>query len=163
MKVLGIICSPRKGGNTEILMEEALTGARDCGAETDLFTISGKDIKPCDACYSCTKTGKCHIKDDVQDVYVRLLDANGIIWGVPVYFHDVTAQAKILIDRSFALYANSKLANKVGGVISVASSMGHTGVRNTFNIFFSTHHMFHRIDSKPGPHCLSPLHPHTLQ
>lgn len=141
MKVLGIVCSPRKGGNTEILVEEALASARDCGAETDLFAIQGKDIKPCDACYSCRTTGKCHIKDDMQDLYARLLDANGIIWGTPIYFYDVAAQAKILIDRSFALFANNKLTNKVGGVISVASSLGHVSVWNLFNAFFSSNHM----------------------
>ena len=141
MKVLGIVCSPRKGGNTEIIVEEALTGARDCGAETELLTIRGKDIKPCDSCYSCEKTGKCRIEDDMQEIYLKLMDADGIIWGTPVYFHSVTAQAKILLDRSFVLYRNNKLSSKVGGVISVASSMGHLGVCNLFNSFFTLNHM----------------------
>jgi len=142
VKVLGITCSPRKGGNTNILVEEALTSARDCGAETELLTVWDKDIKPCDGCYSCIKTGKCHIKDDMQEIYLKLLDADGIIWGTPVYFFDVTAQAKILVDRSYALYTNSRLTNKVGGVISVAGSLGHQSVWNLFNAFFSLNHMF---------------------
>ena len=141
MKVLGIVCSPRKGGNTEILVEEALTSAGDCGAETELLTIWDKDIKPCDSCYSCEKTGKCHIEDDMQEIYLKLVDADGIIWGTPVYFYTVTAQAKILIDRSYALYVNSKLNSKVGGVISVASSMGHLGVWNLFSSFLTMNHM----------------------
>ena len=141
MKVLGILCSPRKRGNTEILMQEALTSARDCGAETELFTIWGKDIKPCDGCYSCAKTGKCHIKDDVQEIYLKLLEADGIIWGTPVYFFDVTAQAKILIDRLYAVYADCRLNSKVGGTISVVSSLGHQSVWNAFNAFYSAHHM----------------------
>jgi len=142
VKVLGIQCSLRKGGNTDILMQEALTGAGDCGADTELLTIWDKDIKPCDGCYSCAKTGKCHIKDDMQGIYLKLLDADGIIWGTPVYFFDVAAQAKILIDRSYVLYMGCKLANKVGGVISVASSLGHSGVWNLFNAYFSVNHMF---------------------
>ncbi len=142
MKVLGIVCSPRKGGNTEVLMREALAGAQTCGAETELLTIWDKDIKPCDGCLSCEKTGKCHIKDDVQEIYPKLLEADGIIWGTPVYFFNATAQAKILIDRSYALYANSnRLTNKVGGLISVGASLGNVGVWNLFNTFFSVHHM----------------------
>ena len=141
MKVLGIVCSPRKGGNTEILVQEALTNAKECGAETELLTIWDKDIKPCDGCFSCTKTGKCHIKDDMQAIYPKLLDADGIIWGTPVYFFNVAAQAKILIDRSYVLYTDCRLANKVAGVISVASSVGHAGVWNAFNGFFSFNHM----------------------
>jgi multimeric flavodoxin WrbA len=141
VKVLGILCSPRKNGNTSILLREALTSANDCGAETELLTIGDKDIRPCDGCYSCIKTGKCHIKDDMQEIYGKLLDADGIIWGTPVYFFDATAQAKIVIDRSYVLYTDSKLINKVGGVIAVASSLGHAGVWHLFNTFFSVNHM----------------------
>jgi len=122
-------------------MQEALTSSRDCGAETELLTIWGKNIKPCDGCYSCAKTGKCHIKDDMQEIYLKLLEADGIIWGTPVYFFDVTAQAKILIDRSYVLHADSKLTNKVGGIISVASSLGHQNVFNLFYSLFAAHHM----------------------
>ena len=141
MKVLGIACSPRKGGNTEILVQEALAGAGDYGTTTELLTVWGKDIKPCDGCRSCIETGKCHIKDDMQEIYTRLLDADGIVWGTPVYFYGVTAQAKIIIDRSYALYRKGSLANKVGGVVSVAGSMGHLGVWNIFSTFFSVNHM----------------------
>jgi multimeric flavodoxin WrbA len=94
MKVLGVVCSPRKGGNTEVMVQEALAGAQACGAETELVTVWDKDIKPCDGCLSCEKTGACHIKDDVQEIYARLLEADGIVWGTPVYFFSVTAQAK---------------------------------------------------------------------
>ncbi len=142
MKVLGIVCSPRKGGNSEILVKEALAGAKDSGADAELLMIRDKDIKPCDGCGSCDKTGECHIKDDMQEAYQKLLEADGIIWGTPVYFFDVTAQAKIFIDRSYALYRKNRLANKVGGVIAVAGSMGHSSVLNLFNIFFSLNHMF---------------------
>ena len=70
MKVLGIACSPRKGGNTEIMMKEALAGARSYGAETELWTTAGKDLKPCDGCETCVKRhGECHIEDDMQELY----------------------------------------------------------------------------------------------
>ena len=90
-KVLGVSCSPRKGGNTEILLQQALAGAGERGAETELVTIFDKEIKPCDGCYACQKTGKCHIKDDMQSIYDRLLAADGIIWGTPVYYFGVAA------------------------------------------------------------------------
>lgn len=140
-KILGVLCSPRKGGNTEILLKEALRGAGERGAETELFTIYDKEIKPCDGCYACQKTGKCHIKDDMQPLYDQFLAADGIIWGTPVYYYNVAAQAKILIDRSFPLSYGTRLTNKVGGVISVAASLGHQSVWTTFSSFFSVHHM----------------------
>ncbi len=142
MKVAGIVCSPRKGGNTEVLVREALLGAQACGAETALVTIWDKKINPCDGCLSCETTGKCHINDDVQEIYLRLMEADGIVWGTPVYFFNATAQAKMLIDRSYALYQkSSSLANKVSGVISVGASLGNAGVWNLFSTFFSVHHM----------------------
>jgi multimeric flavodoxin WrbA len=73
MKVLGICCSPRKGGNTETLVNEALKGAKQEGAETELYSVSGKHIEPCDGCRACARTGICHIEDDMQDVYKKML------------------------------------------------------------------------------------------
>ena len=140
MNILGISCSPRKGGNTEILVREALSSIRDEVTNTELLTIWDKKINPCQGCLSCMDTGKCRIKDDMQEIHLRLLEADGIIFGTPVYFFNAAAQAKILIDRSYAL--GSKLTNKVGGVISVASSIGNSQVWNLFNAFFSVKHMF---------------------
>ena len=122
MKILGLSCSPRKSGNTEILLEEALSGARQEGAETELFSVSGKDIRPCDGCWTCAGTGKCHIKDDMQLLYDRMVEANGIIFGTPVYCYSMTGQAKIIIYRMIAL--GGRLANKVDGLIIVAGSVG---------------------------------------
>ena len=100
MKVLGIVCSPRRNGNTEIMVLEALRGAEDYGAETELVTLAERDIKPCDGCLSCEKTGLCHIDDDVQEVYEKMLDADGIIFGTPVYVGSVSAQAPDWISPS---------------------------------------------------------------
>ncbi|MFH1821056.1 MAG: flavodoxin family protein [Methanobacteriota archaeon] len=143
MKVLGIVCSPRKGGNTEILVREALAGASECGAETELLTMWDKEIKPCDACSSCHKTGKCHIKDDMQSVYEKMLNADGIVMGSPVYFYTLCAQAKILLDRTYALrYPKMQLANKVGGAIAVAGRQGAQGALDVFLRYFMSNHMF---------------------
>ena len=140
MKVLGICCSPRRG-NTEVMVQAALDKAQEAGAEIELVTLSGKTISPCDACCACIKTGKCHIKDDMQDIYLKLREADGIILGSPVYFWNVTAQAKALIDRTFALYHQSELINKAGGAIVVTQRSGHTSGFAMFNGFFSLQKM----------------------
>jgi len=125
VKILGLSCSPRKSGNTEILLGEALNGAQHEGAEVELYSVSGKEIKPCDGCWSCYATGKCHIKDDMQTLYQKMIEADGVIFGTPIYVYSMTAQAKALIDRTLALNTPERsLANKVGGVIVVAGSIG---------------------------------------
>ena len=125
MKILALSFSPRKEGNTETLLNEALKGARQEGAETELYSTIAKDIRPCDSCGSCMKTGKCHIQDDMQEIYNKLLEADGIIFGTPVYFYNMTAQAKTVIDRTLPLGGPERnMANKVGGVIAVAGSLG---------------------------------------
>lgn len=121
MKILGLSCSPRKNGNTTILLEEALSGARQEGAETELFSVSGKDIRPCDGCWSCMTKGKCHVEDDMQPLREKMLESDGIIFGTPVYVYSMTGQAKIIMDRICSL----NLANKVGGVIVVSGSLGN--------------------------------------
>ena len=143
MKVLGVVCSPRKGGNTEIMMKEALAGASNYGAETELWTAAGKELKPCDACESCIKKkGKCHINDDMQELYPKILAADGLIFGSPSYFESVTAQAKIVIDRMHGLYNMFVLANKVAGVVNIAASSGHEGAYAPFRSFIRFCHMF---------------------
>lgn len=125
MKILGLSCSPRKEGNTEILLDEALQGAKHEGAEVELFSVSEKDIKPCDGCGTCYGAGECRIEDDMQSLYHKLLEADGIIFGTPIYFYSMTAQAKTVIDRTIALNQPGRsLANKVGGVVVVGGSLG---------------------------------------
>jgi multimeric flavodoxin WrbA len=125
MKILGLSCSPRREGNTEILLDEALQGAKHEGAGIELYRVSDKDIKPCDGCGTCYEKGECRIKDDMQGLYHKLLEADGIIFGTPIYFYSMTAQAKTVIDRTIALNRPERsLANKVGGVVVVGGSLG---------------------------------------
>ncbi|MFQ5826703.1 MAG: flavodoxin family protein, partial [Dehalococcoidia bacterium] len=108
----------------------------------ELIAIPGKDIQPCDGCRTCSKDGECHIQDDMQEIYRKMLEADGIIFGSPVYFWSVSGQAKIILDRLNGLYALGKLSNKIGGAIAVAGSQGFTEVRNLYYAFFTTNHMF---------------------
>ncbi len=125
MKILGLSCSPRKQGNTMLLLNEALRGAQHEGAEIELYSVAGKNIKPCEDCRTCNQTGICRIKDDMQELFEKLLSADGIIYGTPVYFYGMTAQAKAVMDRTISFNRPERsLANKVGGVIVTAGSLG---------------------------------------
>lgn len=139
MKILGIVCSPRTKANTEIIVKESLEGAREAGADIELLTVNDKEIKPCDGCRACVASGECHIKDDMQVVYDKLLEADGIILGSPVYFWTVTAQAKAIIDRSYALYHEFRLRDKIGGAIAVATNRGRFNALTEINNFFLGH------------------------
>ena len=125
MKILGISFSPREQGNTELLMDISLAGARRQGAETEMCRIADKNIHPCRACGNCFKTGECSIKDDMQEISPKMLEADGILFGTPVYFYNITAQGKALIDRTLPLgFTGRGLANKAGGIIVVGGSLG---------------------------------------
>jgi multimeric flavodoxin WrbA len=124
MKVLGIVCSARKEGNTEILVKEALASAQEAGAETELVLVAGKNIMPCDGCNSCRQTGACHIKDDMQPIFKQLETADGIIFGSPVYFGSVSAQAKAIMDRTFLFLPDMRLKGKVAAPILAVRRIG---------------------------------------
>ena len=142
MRVLGISCSPRRGGNTEILILESLKGASLLGAETNFLRLSDLNINPCRGCQSCVKDGVCIIEDDMQMVYQNLIEADGIIIGSPVYFWSVSTLAKIFMDRTYALrYPTRKLRGKVGGAIAVAAHRGCSNTLSTINNFFLHHKM----------------------
>jgi multimeric flavodoxin WrbA len=104
--------------------------------------VAGKDIRPCDACYACGKTGKCHINDDMTELYEKLLGADGIIFGTPVYFYGMTAQAKAIMDRTIALGVPGRnMANKVGGVIVTAGSLGMVDALKDLYFYMVTRQM----------------------
>ncbi|MBP1697538.1 MAG: multimeric flavodoxin WrbA [Deltaproteobacteria bacterium] len=109
MNVLGIFGSPRRGGNTEILLEEALKGAEKEGAKIERLYLSDFTLTPCKECHGCDRTGNCVILDDMQNVYPRLLEADIVILASPIFFYGVTAWAKALIDRSQAFWARKYL------------------------------------------------------
>ena len=158
MKVIGIVCSPRRQGNTEFLVREALTAAEEAGAEeVEVVSVADNGILPCDGCGNCLETAECMIDDDMQDIYPKLLAADGIIIGTPVYFWGVTAQAKAIIDRTYCLAAahlavdpelrakiksyGRVLRNKVGGVIVVAGREGASSAFRQISDFFRLHLM----------------------
>jgi multimeric flavodoxin WrbA len=116
MKVLGVIGSPRRDGNTSILIDEVLRGARDVGAIVQKIFLNDLDIKPCQSTCSanCKKTGNCTIDDDMSPLYDELYDSNVIILGTPVYWYGPSAQLKTFIDRWFA-FSHPEFINRMTG------------------------------------------------
>ena len=111
MKVLGIYGSPRKGGNSDLLLDEALKGAEAAGAEVSSIRcwVPGMKLSGCIECGSCDETGKCVLDDDMQAIYPRLAEAEAIILAVPMFFYGPPAQAKAVIDRCQAMWAKRML------------------------------------------------------
>jgi multimeric flavodoxin WrbA len=109
MKVLGIYGSPRKGGNTDQLLDKALEGAESAGAE--ISRVYARDLKMggCIGCGGCDKTGICVVDDDMQTVYPLLDEADIIFLASPIYFYGLTAQVKALVDRSQAMWSRKML------------------------------------------------------
>lgn len=147
VRVLGIVGSPRLGGNTELLLIEALKSAKEEGAETELIRLAEMEVKPCDACSSCRTTKKCRIKDDFNTIFEKMIEADGIIIGSPVYFGSATPQIMALVDRAGYLSGakGRVFENKVGGPIIVARRAGQNFTFAQLLFFF-----FHQGMIIPG-------------
>ncbi len=98
-KIIGIAGSPRNNGNTHILVNKILEGAKDNGAETELIFLNDLDINECDGCYTCWKGKDCSKKDDMNNLYPKIIRSDIIIFGTPVYWYGPTALMKAFIDR----------------------------------------------------------------
>jgi multimeric flavodoxin WrbA len=96
---VGFIGSPRKGGNTGILVKEILAGAVEKGAETSVYNVTELNIKGCNACYSCHDHIGCILKDDMQKLYKEIDKSDALVLGSPVYMWQMSGQMKIFIDR----------------------------------------------------------------
>jgi multimeric flavodoxin WrbA len=123
------------------MINEALKTAREAGAETDIFLVAGKKIEGCQACYSCRKTGKCKIDDDMQELYGKMEAADGIIFGSPVYFHNYTAQCKAIIDRTFCYLGSHLLKGKIAAPLLTVRKIGAGQTRIQFYGWFMSQGM----------------------
>ena len=131
MRVLGIMGSPRMGGNTDLLLDEALKGAQNHGAEVEKIIVDKLKISPCREYYGCLRDGNCVIRDDMDDIYPKLLDADPVIVASPIFFYGVTSQLKALIDRCQALWARKYVlkqdfpdSDRKGVFIAVGATRG---------------------------------------
>lgn len=104
MKILGIMGSPRIGGNSDILLDEALAGAAGAGGETEKIILVKKRISGCLNCEKCNESGICALKDDMEEIKDKFLAADAVIHSCPVYFWSMTAQMKAYLDRWCVFY-----------------------------------------------------------
>lgn len=109
VKVLGIYGSPRKGGNTDLLLDRILEGSRAAGAEVESIYVRRLKMSGCLECGGCDETGECVVQDDMQTVYPLLQESDIIFLASPNFFYSVTAQVKLLIDRSQAMWSKRLL------------------------------------------------------
>lgn len=112
MKALAFQGSPRIEGNTDILLKETLKPVYESGHDVILFKLNFMNIKPCQDCGWCDKTGRCIINDDMDEIYDAIREADRIILASPIFFFGVSAQAKIMIDRCQSFWCEKYLLNK---------------------------------------------------
>jgi multimeric flavodoxin WrbA len=115
LKVYGIVGSPCKNGNVDLLVSEILKGAASKGAETHKFYLNDMNIKPCQSCGVDPDPKHCLFKDDMEQIYDALENSDAIVLGSPVYFDTVSAQTKLMIDRSNCLMPYVKKADGTFG------------------------------------------------
>jgi multimeric flavodoxin WrbA len=98
-KVLGIVGSPRKNGNTHLLVSRILEGAEAEGVAGDLLLLGDMTIRECDGCHACWQGKQCSKNDDMRETYARIAESDAIVFGTPVYWYGPTALMKAFIDR----------------------------------------------------------------
>ena len=147
MKILAFQGSPRLGGNTDLLLEAFLEGAREAGAEAEKINLYRLNFKPCLECGECDQTGECVIPDDLKDVYPRMDAADVLVVASPIFFYNVTAYTQALIERSQARWVAKYVLKKAlppgqekrGIFLSLGATKGKRlfeGVQRVVRYFF---------------------------
>ncbi|MDZ7699646.1 MAG: flavodoxin family protein [Deltaproteobacteria bacterium] len=149
--IISVYGSPRRKGNTALLMKQAVQGARDGGATVEEFVLRDLKISPCLEIYACKKEGECAIKDDFQMLRDKILSARGLMIASPIFFYSVSAHTKIMMDRFQSLWVkkywidevpyNQRNFKRKGLFISVGATQGKKlfdGVCLSMTYFFDT-------------------------
>jgi multimeric flavodoxin WrbA len=141
MKAVAINGSPRKGGNTEILLKEVLVPLAAAGWDTEFIQLGGAEIRGCRACYQCfdTRNSQCGQKHDFFNACMeKMVAADAIVLGSPTYFTDVSAEMKALLDRAglVALANGGLFRGKIGAAVVAVRRGGGTHAFDTINHMF---------------------------
>ncbi len=113
MKTIAFLGSPRKDGNTELLLKEAVRGVEETsGAGVKIFSLNLMNIKPCQDCGGCEETGECILDDDMTKIYPEIRTADRIIFASPIFFFGLSAQSKAMIDRCQSFWCEKYLLRK---------------------------------------------------
>src|SRR5512143_1999611 len=114
MKTIAFLGSPRKDGNTELLLKEAIRGVEEAsGGDVAVFNLNLMNIKPCQDCGGCEKTGECVLDDDMAKIYPEIRTADRIILASPIFFFGLSAQSKAMIDRCQSFWCEKYLLRKM--------------------------------------------------
>lgn len=136
MKAIAVCASPHKR-NTYALLEQVLRGCSDAGVECETWSAAGKtNLRQCMDCDACAKLDRCVLGDEITPLLEQLRSADIIVLGTPVYFYDVSAQMKTIIDRTHSLRTTKR--NQVGGIVVTAGSTGISSAVKTLEMFFSS-------------------------
>lgn len=115
LKVLGIMGSPRYDGNSDLLLESALKGAKEGGAVVEKIRLCDLNLSPCKECHGCDETGECVVEDDMQKLYPKLIAADRLYLASPIFFMGLPAQTKAMIDRCQCIWVRKyKLMQVIG-------------------------------------------------
>lgn len=145
MKVLAINGSARKNGNTDILINRILEKLEYAGIETEKIQLAGKTIEPCKACFACDGKKNCiHKKDCFREIFEKMTEADGIIFGSPVYSANISANMQAVLERAAVVCDMNPglLKHKVGASVAAARRGGALNAIDTMNHFFLNHEMF---------------------
>jgi multimeric flavodoxin WrbA len=125
LKILALVGSPRLGGNTDFLVDQALEEEAKLGAQTEKIMLSEYTVAPCLGHDDCGSFESCVQKDDTSWILDKFCEADGVILATPVYYYNASAQLKAFMDRNYFLYMhNRKSKAKAVGIIVVAESQG---------------------------------------
>jgi len=178
LTMLGISTSPRKGGNSDLLLRQALAGAESAGARVECLRLCDFDIGLCTECNCCYSSGICRLEDDYQQVLEKMLHTDRLILATPIFFMAVCAQAKILIDRGQSLWALKHVIekdivadqpNRRAMVIAVGGSKStkqFEGVRLTMKAYFDVldfHYAFNLFVGRVDAFGAITRHPSALR
>ncbi|MGI6200220.1 MAG: flavodoxin family protein [Christensenellales bacterium] len=138
MMVLGICGTPRKGGNSEVLLEAALEPFAEAGWAVERILMSERRVLPCTGCERCARAHACVQRDDMAAVYEAYARCDAMVIASPVYWRNVPAQLKALFDRTYGTQAQERLGGKLGGAIAVGrgSGAGQATVLNIIHNFY---------------------------
>ena len=147
MKVLAINGSARKDGNTALLINMVFEEVHGEGIETEMVQLSGNVIEPCKACWACGGKGTCvHKKDLFQEIYEKMIQADGILLGSPVYTANISANMQAFLERATVVAdmnrSENLLRHKVGAAVTAARRGGALNTLDAMNHFFMLQDMF---------------------
>ncbi|RJQ13404.1 MAG: flavodoxin family protein [Nitrospiraceae bacterium] len=112
MKIIAFNGSPRRRGNTELLLAETVKGIEQAGLTVEVFNLNSMNIKPCQDCGGCNETGECVIRDDMDKIYGAIRAADRVILASPIFFFSLSAQAKAMIDRCQSFWCEKYLLKR---------------------------------------------------